>query len=353
MFGPNVRKGQPPSVPTKEAFLARFRERFCDPRFDPLRASIDSLAEVAWRNLEDERKAPLTRKAGSRFKNPDVELAVEWLDAHDRIEAAKQSRAGGPIRILLISGSPRNEHTCPGEMPKSFRLAKIAEEAMKANACEVDFLDLSHLASEYGRVIHPCKGCVSTAMPLCNFPCSCYPNYSLAQTNDWMNEIYERWVAAHGVLIITPVHWYQAPSALKLMMDRLVCADGGNPDPTATHGKSAAEAKKLELAGWDFPKHLAGRAFAVITHGDSAGAESLRRSLTDWLRDMELVEAAALDHYIGYYKPYATSHDELDADHHFLKEVENIAVRLVRQTQLIRSGGYSDPGAGIVPTLQK
>jgi hypothetical protein len=33
-------------------------------------------------------------------------------------------------------------------------------------------------------------------------------------------------------------------SPLKLMMDRLVCADGGNPDPTRTQGKNAELAKQ-------------------------------------------------------------------------------------------------------------
>ena len=61
-----------------------------------------------------------------------------------------------------------------------------------------------------------------------------------------MNEIYPMWVAAHGIIIIAPVHWYQSPTVLKLMMDRMVCADGGNPDPTSTHGKDAARAKELE-----------------------------------------------------------------------------------------------------------
>ena len=42
-------------------------------------------------------------------------------------------------------------------------------------------------------------------MPLCHWPCSCYPNHALRQTDDWMDEIYERWVAAHGVIILTPV----------------------------------------------------------------------------------------------------------------------------------------------------
>jgi multimeric flavodoxin WrbA len=44
-------------------------------------------------------------------------------------------------------------------------------------------------------------------------------------------EIYERWVSAHGVILLAPTCWYQSPSPLKLMIDRLVCADGGNPDP--------------------------------------------------------------------------------------------------------------------------
>ncbi len=59
-------------------------------------------------------------------------------------------------------------------------------------------LDLSRLASEYGRMIYPCKACVSTAMPLCHWPCSCYPNHAIGQVGDWMNEIYPMWAAAHG-----------------------------------------------------------------------------------------------------------------------------------------------------------
>ena len=51
---------------------------------------------------------------------------------------------------------------------------------------QVDVLDLSRVTSEYGRTIHPCKGCVSTAMPLCHWPCSCYPNHAMNQVDDWM-----------------------------------------------------------------------------------------------------------------------------------------------------------------------
>lgn len=126
-------------------------------------------------------------------------------------------------------------------------------------------------------------------------------NYSLGQVDDWMNDIYPMWVEAHGIMIVTPVNWYQVSSPVKLMMDRLVCADGGNPDPTLTQGKDAKLAKALEFQGWNYPRHLAGRLFSVIVHGDVEGAENVRRSLSDWLCYMHLEPAgplAEMDRYI-------------------------------------------------------
>jgi multimeric flavodoxin WrbA len=178
-------------------------------------------------------------------------------------------------------------------------------------------------------------------MPLCHWPCSCYPNYSLGQVNDAMADIYERFVLAHGVLIVTPVYWYMAPTPLKAMIDRLVCADGGNPDPTSTHGKKAEEAKDLELAGWNYPQHLAGRTFGLVVHGDVAGTENLRRSLTDWLEWAGFIDAGGytkLDRYIGYYEPYATSHETLDEDEALQNEVRVAAQALYRATIDVRSG---------------
>jgi multimeric flavodoxin WrbA len=226
-------------------------------------------------------------------------------------------------------------------MSKTFRLVQAARETLVAERCDVDLLDLSALISEANKVIYPCKACVSTSMALCHWPCSCYPNHALAQVNDWMNEIYPRWVAAHGIMIVTPVYWHQAPSVLKLMMDRLVCADGGNPDPTSTRGKDVELAKKLELEGWPYPRHLAGRTFGVVVHGDAAGVQTLRRSLVDWLTDMHLVpagRASAIDRYIGYYEPYATSHDALDGDAAVQEEVRNVARSVARYAASIRAG---------------
>jgi multimeric flavodoxin WrbA len=344
----DVRKGQGDVKLTREEFERRLRERFYDPDFEKVAGQIADVIDVAWKAYDEYHKSPRTRKAGPGFANPDFELAVEWLETREQIHQATRqhtdaSRRG---RVLIVSGAARHDQTCPGEMSKTFRLASLAREEVERAGVECDFLDLSLLTAQYGRQILPCKACVSTAMPLCHWPCSCYPNHAMGQVNDWMHELYPRWVAAHGVMIVTPVYWYQAPSVLKLMIDRLVCADGGNPDPTTTRGKGVQEAKELELAGWNYPRHLAGRVFAVVVHGDTVGAETLRRSLSDWLCDMKLVPAmrqGGIDRYIGYYEPYATSHAALDEDTAVQQEVRNAAKAVVEAVALTRAGHFPQP----------
>ena len=300
-----IRRGQESVALDQETFRRRFLARFVDPVFDQARGEVDHLADLAWDAYDHHRKAPHTRPAGAAFADPTRELSVDWIEARDAIRDAARAHAdpGSPSRVLVVAGGARSEHTCPGEMSKTSRLVELAREIVAArHGFEVDLLDLSQLTSEYGRVIYPCKGCVSTAMPLCHWPCSCYPNHGL----------------------------------------------GGNPDPTTTGGKDAARAKAVELAGWSYPRHLAGRAFGVVVHGDADGVETLRRSLADWLRDMELVPAgaaAAMGRYIGYYEPYATSHDALDRDEAVQEEVRNAARALVAAVEALRRGETLDAGA--------
>lgn len=355
---PEPRKGSPSPELSEREFRRRYLSAFADPAFTPLHAELDKIAAAAWDAYSNHRKAPHTRKAGRGYTDPDYDLAIDWIEAKQAIEDAqgRHDDKAGPCRVLLISASSRNEHTCPGEVSKSYRLAQIAHEELAAEGLTVNHLDLSRLTSEYGREIHPCKACFSTAAALCHWPCSCYPNYSLGQVHDWMNEIYPMWVEAHGVMIVTPVNWYQVSSPLKLMMDRMVCADGGNPDPTLTHGKDAKKAKEEELKGWSYPKHLEGRVFSVIVHGDVEGAENVRRSVSDWLRFMDLAPAginAELDRYIGYWEPYATNHEALDADLAIQEEVRNAARTLVEAAKARHQGKMLMAGRRLKPPRQK
>jgi len=334
-------------------------QQFTDSAFSPLAADLERVEAAAWEAYADSRKSPRTQPAGDEYADPTYDLSIDWLETRAAIRKAqrRQQDPHSPTRVLLINGSSRTEHTCPGEMSKSYRIVEIARDALaQSGGLDVDILDLSRITSEYGRNIHPCKACFSTSPALCHWPCSCYPNYALGQTHDWMNEIYPRWVAAHGIMIVTPVNWYQVSSPLKLMMDRLVCADGGNPDPTRTQGKNAMRAQELELEGWSYPRHLAGRVFSVVVHGDAEGAENVRRSIADWLVSMQLLPAgpkAELDRYIGYWKPYATSHTELDADLAFHQEIRNAALALCQAIQANRAGRFNAPGNDLPEPRQK
>src|SRR5215204_5977364 len=163
MAEPDVRKGMPPVKLSRDEFERRYRGRYTDPVFRPLARELDAIVAAAWDAYSHSRKAPLTRKAGPGFADPAYEISVDWLAAREAILEAQRRHddSSAPPRILVINGSARSEHTCPGEMSKSFRLVKLAEQVVLEMGLAVDLLDLSRTTSEFGKQIHPCKACVS------------------------------------------------------------------------------------------------------------------------------------------------------------------------------------------------
>jgi hypothetical protein len=62
---------------------------------------------------------------------------------------------------------------------------------------------------------------------------------------------------------------------------------------------------------------------------------------TELSKDMSLVpasESAVIDRYIGYYKPYATSHDDLDDEMSIFEETRNAARALINAMTDLRAG---------------
>jgi hypothetical protein len=146
----DVRRGMPPVKLSREEFEKRYRSRFIDPVFRPLDRELNAIVNAAWDAYSNSRKSPVTRKAGPGFADPDYEISVDWLAAREAILAA-QRRHDDPSekpRILLINGSSRSEHTCPGEMSKTWRLIKSSEPIFEEMGFAVDILDLSRLTSE-------------------------------------------------------------------------------------------------------------------------------------------------------------------------------------------------------------
>ena len=127
------------------------------------------------------------------------------------------------------------------------------------------------------------------------------------------------------------------------MMDRLVCADGGNPDPDLDPRQGCRRKPRRSSSKAGITRsHLAGRVFA--RGGARRRRRRRERAAHRWptgCTDMGLVQparSARLDRYIGYYEPYATSHEALDRDEAFQEEVRNAARSLMNEVQLIRRG---------------
>ena len=156
------REGTPSPRLNDQQFLAPFLSEFPDRAFDPMRDELARVAAAAWDAYDNQRKSARTRKAGSGFADPDYDLAEDWIAARAAIQAAqaRHDDPAGPLRVLLISCSSRSEHTCPSEMSKSFQLTEIAREVFATvPGVRTQHLELSRLAAEYGRHIHPCKAC--------------------------------------------------------------------------------------------------------------------------------------------------------------------------------------------------
>jgi len=304
------------------------------------------------------------RALGARRLQEQEDVLATWRGNRKSVdEAAKRYKdPGESTKVLVIQGSDRNKATCPGEAPKSLRLAEHAVKVLKRQGVEPHLLDLSRMTSEKDRMIWPCKGCFSTSAALCHYPCSCYPFAPLNQDPDWMNdEIYSRLVESHALMVICPVYWYAPPSVLKLMLDRMVCMDGANPDPKSTmaddgsHVKDTKKARTLERgprAGgesiWKYKrgKIMAGRIYSLYVHGDADGADLAEASISktlEWYGCIPAGPYAKESGYVGYYKPYANNQQELDKAEEVWHTIERQAKAVAVAVKKAREAGMPVP----------
>jgi multimeric flavodoxin WrbA len=179
-----------------------------------------------------------------------------------------------PFRILIIAGSDRRQYNCPGVDSKARALAWRVADRLPAD-WEIDVEDLGNV---YGRArIQSCNACVSTSMALCVWPCNCYePNHHDEPDLMWDLDLYSRLDLADAWIIIGPVNWYGPSSNLKLMFDRLVCMNGGNPREDLIDHKNPELAVALERSPeWQAlsRNHLEGRTAAFLCYGDAGANE--------------------------------------------------------------------------------
>lgn len=114
-------------------------------------------------------------------------------------------------------------------------------------------------------------------MALCVWPCNCYEKNDATEPDlMWDLDLYSRLDLADAWAIIGPHNWYGPSSNLKLLFDRLVCANGGNPEEALIDHKNPEKAMALEHSPeWEAlsVNHLEGRSAAFFCYGDGGGNE--------------------------------------------------------------------------------
>jgi hypothetical protein len=189
-------------------------------------------------------------------------------------ENGKLPTAERPFRVLVVAGSNRRQYNCPGVDSKS-RMLMLRMADRLPQEWEIDYEDLGNV---YGRArIQSCNACVSTSMALCCWPCNCYEANDKAEPDlMWDLDLYSRFDLADAWAFIGPINWYAPSSNLKLMFDRLVCMNGGNPREDLIEHKNPELAMKLEKSKeWEEYNlnHLEGRTAGFFLYGDQGANE--------------------------------------------------------------------------------
>lgn len=179
-----------------------------------------------------------------------------------------------PFQVLVIAGSQRRLNSCPGLDSKARALMHRMLGRLPAG-WQIDHEDLGN---EHGKPkIQACNACVSSSMALCVWPCNCYgPNSEHQPDLLWNLDLYRRLARADAWAFIGPINWYGPSTNFKLLFDRLVCMNGGNPRPDLIDKKNTLLAQALERSPqWQelTRNHLEGRTAAFFCYGDQGGAD--------------------------------------------------------------------------------
>ena len=211
-----------------------------------------------------------------------------------------------PFRVLVIAGSDRRRFNCPGVDSKARALMLRMAERLPQD-WEIDYEDLGNV---YARArIQSCNACASTSMALCVWPCNCYEKGNTDEPDlMWNLDLYARLDLADAWAILGPINWYGPTSNLKLMFDRLVCMNGGNPREDLIDHKNPEKAMALEKTpGWRelSVNHLEGRTAGFFCYGDEGADEMTPEGHPVKLRHKAWFDPAAepFEHERDAYRP--------------------------------------------------
>lgn len=193
-------------------------------------------------------------------------------------------------KIMVFQGSTRHKDSCPEMMSKSHYMVDYIKRTFSDKA-QLDICDLSIQRDKPN--IQPCKGCISSAGGFhCHWYCSCYSKDSKVPDLIYEEDIYKRLEECDAFIVVTPIHWYAPSSTVKLLFDRLVCAN-----LTLTQ-EQAKEINMLDEKGWKqldnytnitekkkveyklkMKNHLANKFAGFLIHGDDGADDYALKNL--------------------------------------------------------------------------
>ena len=150
--------------------------RLRDGTFEAVGDALAAVEEVAWGNYPT-----ATRCSRPRLAGPDPDATRCRPNGRTRGPPAGRRGPAEEGRRHPLAGAadlrrrPQRRQLRQRDL-KTFRMTLWAREVLEACGIEVDLLDLSLLTSSYDLHIHPCKVCVSTAMPCATGRAAAIPN---------------------------------------------------------------------------------------------------------------------------------------------------------------------------------
>lgn len=200
---------------------------------------------------------------------------------------------GLSTRVVGISGSPRpNGRTTLALL--------IALEAAKREGVETQLISLADLK------IEPCIGCVSEDLKKCKFPCVIEDDARL---------VYNAILESHGIILATPIYWYNMSGLMKNLIDRLTVFEN-----------------MIHIDGRSW---MEGKAVGFIAIGDDTGCIAVIQNLMAILNSMgALIPPWAL--------AYHSSQESIEKNKRLVLDLANLG-RAVAIAAKILSGRATPP----------
>jgi len=196
---------------------------------------------------------------GEWWRQVDMDSAKKaWAANLERCRQAVtyHEKKGRPLEVLVVHGSGRHPIlACSHEVGNSELILEKGLEAIREREdVAVTRVRLREFKIEF------CNKCVSTASPLCGFPCDCFPN-------DPMHQLYPLVLRCDVLLVSSGVNQSAMSDKLKAFCDRLISLDGGFLRSELPNKNYDWRAKMMELGtshNFSYDQRLFGRVAAYF-----------------------------------------------------------------------------------------